>query len=306
MPAVSASAPGKVILFGEHAVVYGQPAIAAPVFGVAAKAIVSPDIAGPAGRISIDAPEVGLNATLDSLPADHPLAAAVHATLAALALMNPPAFKLRVTSTIPVAAGLGSGAAVSVAIVRAVSGFLGQPLADEQVSAIAFEVEKLHHGTPSGIDNTVITFAKPIETLNVGKPLTIVIADTGVASPTKIAVGDVRIAWQTDSARYEALFAQVGAISTQARAAIEAGDTAALGGLMDSNHALLQEIGVSSPELDRLVDAAKNAGAFGAKLSGGGRGGNMIALAAGNADALVAALKQAGAVRTFTTTFEAN
>lgn len=286
MPAVSASAPGKVILFGEHAVVYGQPAIAAPVSGVAAKAIVSADIAAPTGRISIDAADVGVNATLDSLPKDHPLAAAVYATLGALSTMNPPAFKLRVSSTIPVAAGLGSGAAVSVAIVRAVSAFLGQPLADEQVSAVAFEVEKLHHGTPSGIDNTVITFAKPIffikdkpiETLKVGKPLNFVIGDTGVASPTKIAVGDVRIAWQADPARYDALFAKIGAISNEARAAIETGETSLLGDLMTRNHALLQRIGVSSPELDRLVAAAEAAGALGAKLSGGGRGGNMIAL----------------------------
>jgi mevalonate kinase len=304
MPAVSASAPGKVILFGEHAVVYGQPAIAATVSGVAAKAIVSPDIAAPAGRISFDAADVGVSATIDSLPQDHPLAAAVYATLSALSTMNPPAFNLRVTSTIPVAAGLGSGAAVSVAIVRAVSAFLGQPLADEQVSAIAFEVEKLHHGTPSGIDNTVISFAKPIffikdkpiETLKVGRPLTFVIADTGVASPTKIAVSDVRSAWQADPALYDGLFAKVGAVSAEARTAIEAGEARKIGELMDQNHSLLQEIGVSSPELDRLVEAAIAAGALGAKLSGGGRGGNMIALVSQeNQTTVEQALLEAGA-----------
>lgn len=311
MPAVSASAPGKVILFGEHAVVYGQPAIAAPVSGVAAKAIISADIAAPTGRISVDAPNIGVSATIDSLVQDHPLAAAVFATLDALSTMHPPAFKLRVSSTIPVAAGLGSGAAVSVAIVRAVSAFLGQPLADEQVSAIAFEVEKLHHGTPSGIDNTVIAFAKPIffikdepiETLKVGTPLTLIIGDTGVASPTKLAVGNVRADWQADPARYDALFAKIGAISTKARASIEAGDADGLGGLMDQNHALLQEIRVSSPELDRLVAAAKAAGAVGAKLSGGGRGGNMIALVGKeNANAVKQALLYAGATAVIETT----
>lgn len=286
MPAVSASAPGKVILFGEHAVVYGQPALAAPVFDVQAKAIVNADISAPPGRILVDAPQIELNADLISLPADDPLAAAVRATLVELGIQQPPALKLRVTSTIPVAAGLGSGAAVSVAVIRALSAFLGHPLADERVSQLAFEVEKLHHGTPSGIDNTVVTFGKPVffvkgqplETFQVAAPLHLLIGDTGVASPTRIAVGDVRAGWQAEPARYEALFAKVGDLVRAARAAIESGDLAKLGSLMDENHELLQQLGVSSPELDALATAARQAGAKGAKLSGGGRGGNMVAL----------------------------
>jgi mevalonate kinase len=310
VPAISASAPGKVILIGEHAVVYGQPAIAVPVQQVAAKAIVSPAIQAASGSIHIAAPQVNVDANLAEMPDSDPLAAAVRATLSELAIEKPPAFTLRVSSTIPLAAGLGSGAAVSVAIIRAVSAFLGKTLADERVSALAFEVEKLHHGTPSGIDNTVITFAKPvffikgqpIQTFRVAQPFTLIIADTGVASPTRVAVGDVRAAWEKDKQHYEDVFAAIGSIATKARAAIESGNNAALGALMDQNHSYLQEIGVSSPELDNLVEAAQQAGAQGAKLSGGGRGGNMIALVdEKSADAVIDALQAMGAKGIITT-----
>ncbi len=304
MPAISASAPGKVILFGEHAVVYGQPAIAVPVQQVAAKAIITPAIQAAAGSVHIDAPQTNVDADLANLPATDPLAAALRATLDELKVSQPPAFKLRVTSTIPLAAGLGSGAAVSVAIIRAVSAFLGKPLPDERVSALAFEVEKFHHGTPSGIDNTVVTFAKPvyfikgepIQTFHVAKPFMLVIADTGVASPTRVSVGAVRAAWEKDKPHFEEIFAAIGAIAKEARSAIENGENVALGPLMDRNHGYLEEIGVSSSELDNLVVAARQVGAQGAKLSGGGRGGNMIALVSeSSADKVAAALQAAGA-----------
>ncbi len=314
MPAISASAPGKVILFGEHAVVYGQPAIAVPVQDVAAQAIVTPDIAAPSGRIHIQAPQVDLDVDLDSLPEADALAAAVRASLAAVGVSHSPAFKIRITSTIPVAGGLGSGAAVSVAILRAVSGFLGHPLENPRVSELAFEIEKLHHGTPSGIDNTVITFAQPvffikdqlIERLNVARQFTLLIADTGVPALTRETVGAVRNAWKADPRRYEGLFSQIGELATQARQTIEAGNNDALGPLMSQNHALLQQLDVSSPELDRLVSAAAAAGALGAKLSGGGWGGNMLALVDSTTGSTVrAALESAGAVNVLETTVRA-
>jgi mevalonate kinase len=304
-----ASAPGKIILFGEHAVVYGYPALAVPVTQVTATVEVL-DRAG--GTIQIDAPDVGLQAALDDLPASHPLAAAIRGTLAALGLPSVSrGASVRILSTIPVASGLGSGAAVSVAIIRALSVHLGQPLRDEDVNRIAYEVEKLHHGTPSGIDNTVITYARPvffvkgepIETLSVGAPFTLVIADTGVPAPTKESVADVRRLWEADKPRWQELFATAGAISRKARAFIRNGNINELGPLMDANHALLQEMTVSSPELDRLVFAARVAGAAGAKLSGGGRGGNMIALVdPARAQLIADALKAAGAKNTIVTT----
>ncbi|MBN1148999.1 MAG: hypothetical protein JXA78_17205, partial [Anaerolineales bacterium] len=142
MPAIYATAPGKVILFGEHAVVYGRPAIAAPLNQLKARAAVSADPRAAPGTLRIQAPDVNLDALLDELPADHPLARAVSCVLAELGIQRPPACKLRITSSIPLAAGLGSGAAVSVAIIRALSAFLGRPLPAERVSALAYEVEK--------------------------------------------------------------------------------------------------------------------------------------------------------------------
>jgi mevalonate kinase len=310
MPAYTATAPGKIILFGEHAVVYGRPAIAVPVAELNARAVVSADLRAARGQVHIQAPNISLDALLDKLPEKQPLAAAVRAVLIELGLDRPPACLVRVTSTIPVASGLGSGAAVTVALIRAYSAFLGQPLADERVSALAFEIEKLHHGTPSGVDNTVITYAMPVyferrnaetvlvEPFTVPQPFQVVIGDTGVRSPTAVSVGEVRKAWQAKREWYERLFDEIGFVSRAARKAIEAGRPAELGPLMDQNQELLHQAGVSSPELDRLVQAAKSAGALGAKLSGGGRGGNMIALVEESTAAPVEqALSEAGATR---------
>ncbi len=307
MPSYSAHAPGKIILFGEHAVVYGQPAIAVPVHQVRATASVTPEIKEDPGVVRIQAPNIGLESRLDELDLAHPLAAVIEGVTNSLGIAQIPSCTLRVSSTIPVASGLGSGAAVSVAVIRAMAGFLGQPMTNEQVSEIAFEVEKIHHGTPSGIDNTVVTYAKPvyfikgktIETFNIAKPFTIIIGDTGIASPTKETVGDVRLGWQANPKKFEALFAAVGSITRSAREAIEKGHPNRLGPLMTENHQLLQEMGVSSPTLDQLVQASLDAGALGAKLSGGGRGGNMIALTyPENADELSHAMLDAGAINT--------
>jgi mevalonate kinase len=304
VPAISSSAPGKVILFGEHAAVYGQPAIAVPVTEVSAKAIITPDPSASSGAIHITAPQINLVANLADLPTEDPLAAAIHATLSELKVDKLPAFKLRVTSTIPVASGLGSGAAVSVAIIRAVSAFLGRPLPDDRISELAFEVEKLHHGTPSGIDNMVITYNKavyyikgnPIEIMRIAKPFNLVIADTGISTPTKETVADVRLLWESDPEPYEQIFETIGKIANTAGASIESGNNDALGALMNENHALLQKLDVSSPDLDKLVLAAREAGALGAKLSGGGRGGNIIALAPDSlAEKIRTALLAAGA-----------
>jgi mevalonate kinase len=310
MPAISGSAPGKVILFGEHAVVYGRPAIAVPITNVYARAVVMANPKLPHGKVYVQAPDIGLDAFVDDLPKDDPIAKVVQLTKEALKLERIQACTLRVTSTIPIASGMGSGAAVTIAITRAISQFVGIPLSDEKISALAFEVEKIHHGTPSGIDNTVIAFntpvffikGQPIELLGLQAPLLLIIGDTGVPSPTKIAVGDVRKAWQASPKHLNMLFDRVGAITEQARDALISGDLTILGRLMDINHVLLQELDVSSPELDKLVASAKNAGALGAKLSGGGRGGNMIALVNKDvSDAVAEALREAGAVRTIIT-----
>jgi mevalonate kinase len=301
------SAPGKIILFGEHAVVYGRPALAVPVTQVHANVDIS-DSTSPG--IWIDASDVNLHAELYTLPSDHPIASVIH-NLFFLGRVSPfPNLEIRISSTIPVASGLGSGAAVTVALTRALASHLNYSMSDEDVNAFTYEIEKLHHGTPSGIDNTVVTYAQPvyfvkdqpIGIFHVGKPFTIVIADTGIAAPTRESVGDVRRLWMNDRSRWETIFDKIGEISFTARRAIEAGKPEVLGELMNENHTLLQKLTVSSPELDVLVESARDAGALGAKLSGGGRGGNMIALVEPeNAEAVSLSLMAAGAKNTIIT-----
>jgi mevalonate kinase len=297
---ISAAACGKIILFGEHAVVYGRPAIAVPVTQVRATATVGPGEHG----LTIHAADIDRSVEIKPRMSSDPLATIVNLTLEYLHRPLPD-LEITIHSTIPIASGLGSGAAVSTAIVRALAQWFGARLADAEVNALVYEVEKLYHGTPSGIDNSVIVYQKPvyfirgeaIQTFTVAQPFKVAIANTGVASPTKIAVGDVRAGWEHDRVRYEVRFDQIGAIVQQARAAIESGAVERLGPLMDQNQVLLRDLGVSSVELERLILAAKRAGARGAKLVGGGRGGNMIALVDdSNVEAVTAALKDAGAV----------
>ena len=328
MTRVTASAPGKIILFGEHAVVYGQPALAVPVTQVQATATITPREAKPEVRepgrredwIWIEARDINRRYRLSDASATDPLAAAIRLMFARQAAPRPGAtsepptlpdpFSLSLHSAIPIASGLGSGAAVCTATVRALSAYLNLPLSDAEVSALVYETEKLLHGTPSGIDNTVIAYGQPVyftrgqtpTPFKIARPFWLVIGDTGLPSPTRIAVGDVRRAYEKDPARYTALFQAVGEITRQAYPLIEAGQPDQLGPLMNRNQALLREIGVSCSALDHLVDGALGAGAQGAKLSGGGRGGNMIALVTPEtASKVAAALAAQGAVRTIVT-----
>lgn len=307
---VSATAPGKVILFGEHAVVYGRPAIAVPLSGLRARAIVQ---ATSQRGVRLVAPDLALERDLAEADEDDAIATVVRLMQAAAGLEQLPDMTITVTSEIPIAGGLGSGASITAAIIRALAGFLGLKSAasDQWVSDLTYEVEKIHHGTPSGIDNTVVSYEQPvyfvrrepqnlIETFTLLRPLHLLVGDTGLKSSTKAVVGDVRRQWQEDRARFEELFDGCGAICTEARPAIEAGDYETVGRLMSENHALLVDMTVSSPELDRLVTMAVQAGACGAKLSGAGRGGNMIALVTPESeDAVRAALLASGAQRVF-------
>jgi mevalonate kinase len=305
---MKSSAPGKIILFGEHAVVYGRPALAVPVTQVQVEVEVV-DSSRPG--IWINAPKIDLHSELTALPADHPIGLVITKLFSMLGAPLPAGgLEINIESTIPVAAGLGSGAAVSVALIRSLALYVERSLSDEQVNNLVFEIEKLYHGTPSGIDNTVVTYAKPVyfikgklgETFRVGKPFTIIIGDTGMPAPTKESVGDVRRLWLRDTSRFESIFNEIAQLSLIARRSIESGMPEMLGELLDHNHFLLQEMTVSSVELDRLVEAARKAGAIGAKLSGGGRGGNMIALVKKDESEKVAqALMSAGAKQTVIT-----
>ena len=305
----SGRAIAKVILLGEHAVVYGRPALAVPVSRLEAEASVRWGMQG--AGILITAQDLGLchwvgEPTPEALA---PLETALLGTLKHLGVGPDQDLEVEVRSRIPMGRGLGSGAAVATALVRAVGHHFGLDISASEVSALVFETEKVLHGTPSGIDNAVVALERPllfedgrVEILDVGCPFTLAIADTGVTAPTRETVGDVRLAWEADPERCEALFDRIGEIARSGRAAVEEGDMKALGSLMDEDQELLGELGVSSPELESLISVARAAGALGAKLSGGGRGGNIIALAPSEAERdIEKALQGAGAARVMMT-----
>lgn len=301
--------PGKVILFGEHAVVYGQPAIAIPLNQLYASAII--DYGAHSGTV-INMPDLGDSVKLDEADPKHPHAAAVRHFLERAPQTEPYFDGLRITlnSSIPIARGLGSGAALGAALLQGLAKHFKQDAlaTDVAVSEMTYEIEKIHHGTPSGIDNTVVSYEQPIFFVRdlfkddpqlyqrllsgdgyflfmpskspflVSSPFSILIADTGIAALTKEAVGDVRQSWIRSRLLFETYFMQIGEITSEARRILMLGEIGALGLLMATNQKILHSLGVSSPEIDHLVKVAERAGARGAKLSGGGRGGNIIAL----------------------------
>lgn len=310
MPAIASSAPGKLILFGEHAVVYDRPAIAIPFTGAHVKAAIFAMPIAPAGQVKIEAPAVHMDTTLDKLEPDDPISITIHGVMDNLGIDHLPAMQIRLTSTIPIAAGMGSSAATSIALARSLSSFLGHPLPEKDINAIAFKVEQRLHGTPSGVDNTVITFGKPVyfvrgqplEFLHLRQPFDLVVADSGIAAATSLMVAGVRERHKVNPNRYNSIFDQIARVVAVARNCMENGSPSDLGPLMIENHAYLKEIGVSTPELDTLVMAAVKAGALGAKLTGGGGGGNIIALAPEDKlDLIQNALLAAGARQTWRT-----
>jgi mevalonate kinase len=309
-----ATAPGKIILFGEHAVVYGRPAIAAPLSQVRARAVVSDGSAD--GSVRLIVPDLGQAIALHEADEENALAAAVRQLQRAAQIDRLPPLTITVSSQIPIASGLGSGAAITAAIIRAMAQHLGlaEFVENSAVSDLTYEVEKIYHGTPSGIDNTVVAFEQPvyfqrgqarnrIEPFAVTRPLRLIVADTGVSSSTRQVVADVRRQWQANRQQFDDLFDRCGAIAEQARHALQLGDLVRLGHLMTQNQALLQTMTVSSPELERLIATAVAAGAWGAKLSGAGRGGNMIAITPEwHEETVRQALLAAGARHVITTT----
>lgn len=185
--------------------------------------------------------------------------------------------------------GIGASAAQTVSLSRAVAQTIPLQMTEDEINAAGYEGEKGYHGTPSGIDNTAATFggllrfqrtdADPIfEKKNLKEPIRIVYASTGITSSTTTVVGDVRAKKEQDPAWFDGLLQKYLAIVPKAEQALDEGNIVELGKLMDENHALCQELTVSCKELDDLVDAARAAGAIGAKMSGTGRGGLMLAL----------------------------
>lgn len=308
MPAVSVSVPGKIILCGEHAVVYGYGAIALPVKQVHMRAMVSAEPLAPSGRVTLVAKDSGVEGVLEDLPADAPLRVALERLRDELGLGHFPAMQVRLSGDIPTSGGMGASAAVAVALVRAVTRFLGIAATEERVLGLAQALENAFHGNASGIDPSTIVLETPIfftrgegaRPLHVRAPFALVIADSGERRETRRAIGSIREQWDASEERVRSRFERIGQISAEVRSLLEEGGSLVrTGDLLNENHDLLRELGLSTGLLEQLVQAGLAAGALGAKLSGGGMGGCMFALTRPeDAPGVSAGLERAGAVRT--------
>ncbi len=290
---------GKVILFGEHAVVYGSNAIAAPI-PYAIKSKVEPSQNGT--RIVI--PRWGVEFDLFKKTKDtNSLIQSAELIITKLGLDKTP-LQILVFPGIPRAMGLGGSAALAVSIIRALSHFASKNLSDEQINEIAYESEKLVHGTPSGIDNTMATYGKLIrykkdaqpktQLIDLKNPLPIVIGLSGTEGLTLKMVRMVREGWLKNRNHYDTIFNQINQISLEAIEAFENYDLEKLGYLMNLNHGFLNALQVSTQELEEMIAIARRNGALGAKLTGGGGGGAMIALCPDHRNEVVQSLNNSG------------
>ena len=313
MPAIVTYAIAKSILFGEHAVVYGFPSIAIPLKNMRTRVVITPRILGNDDRILIKAPDLSIEKFLDQFDEENEYHKIVHLFQQNFKLKRIPPFELMITSEIPTAAGLGSSASSSVAMIKAVSQFLGLKLSRENISDYAFEIERFHHGNPSGVDNTVVTFEKPIyyqkdkniHFLEIKKPFHLVFADSGMRSKTVEVVEQVRLRKNKQPALYQRILEDIGEITKNAKKAIIENDFARLGDLMTANHELLQKIKVSNRLIDSLVSNALENGALGAKLCGAGNGGFVIALAENDkTEEIMSAFRKTGTKNIFSSIIE--
>ena len=298
-----ATAPAKIILVGEHAVVYGIPAIAVPVNSMRACA----RIRRTRGSLAITAADIGRKVVYGEQAADEAtrqLTLLLKHVVDRLDLSDPKG-EIIVTSSIPIASGLGSSAAVSTAVARAIAYLHDRQLSLDKLNDIVFETETIYHGTPSGIDNTVVVYQSPIyfiknrsiEKLKSRDEFHFLIADSGRPASTRDAVDHVRTLYHGDRHATVKIFEDICRIVDSAKSCLQNGHASCLGRLMVQNHRLLQQLQVSSARMDTLVEAALAAGALGAKMSGGGMGGNMIALVnSANHNDVKLALINAGAV----------
>lgn len=279
--ATAVDAPGKVILVGEHAVNHGQLAIAMPFAAVSAQASVT----FAPGPVTITAPGADERAIdhVTALVAD--VAAACQAPLRDMAIA--------ITATIPPGRGLGSSAAVAVAVVRAVSQFLDRGLDEATLAALIAASEDRAHGRASGLDAAAVLAAGPIAFRRgePPRPLPVaghwfwIVADTGVARQTADAVAAVAAGLASDSLATRARLGWLGELAKTVEQGLATGNPGAVGAALDEAQIVLDALGVGDAQLTRLITAAREAGALGAKLTGAGRGGAVLALAADAAGA---------------------
>jgi len=291
--AIEASAPGKVILFGEHSVVYRGPAV---VLAIDKRSRVVADRRRDK-KIFIDSENLGFSGYFLG-DAYHPVRgeewrgkglAAINVsarkTLESVGVKS--GLNLVIRSDIPSAVGLGSSAAICVATVAAVEALVEGGLSRDDICSLAYEGEKIVHGTPSGVDNNISTFGGIIkyekglgfERIKLDDSPPFIIGNTGRKRSTKKMVENVAALRERNTAIVDRIIDALGDVSGEGLSCLTSGDLRGMGELMNISHGLLTSLGVSSPQLDLLVYAARYEGALGAKLTGAGGGGCMIALA---------------------------
>jgi len=279
---------GKTIVFGEHFVVYGLPAIAS--------AITSSTVAeakkteGSNYTLIDNRPETPSYKEKKKEQQEDSIRR-IFEFLGIDPRENPA--EITLSGDLVAASGVGASAASSAAIARALNEEFQLGLNDEKINEAAYEGEKGYHGTPSGIDNTAAVYGGLIEfrkNLEGGKnsierikiePVEIVLGNTGITSNTSEVVLDVKKKKGENQREFDKIFRDYESIAEKAIAAFKENNAGAVGRLMNENHKLLQKIGVSCPELEELVGIARENSAIGAKLTGTGRGGLMIALTPG-------------------------
>jgi len=276
---------GKVILLGEHAVVHGCPAIAVGIErGVTAEAM-------PSERDLLRLSPWDL--ALEPDPAGREPLERAFATALAL-YRERPSLEVSAQVDLPAGAGLGCSAAIGVAVLDAIDETLGIKRSRTDLATAALAWEKVFHGNPSGIDNTMSAVGgvalyrrgDALQPLRSNKPLHLVIGHSGESSSTKEMVASVGRQLESDRERVTKAFEGIEVLVRNAKLAIEAGDHVALGQLLDLNHTILSSLMLCTTKLDDMCQTARQAGALGAKMTGAGGGGCMFALAAKHDEAV--------------------
>ncbi len=297
--AATGRAAGKMILFGEHAVVYGKHAVAFPILDAVTATCEASD-----QGVELAIPEWGVCVKFELHDDSLEGVAKILQLLLTRIVSGNAQLRLTVNSKLPPAMGLGSSAALATALARAIDTYYSLGLTAPQIDRHVFACEKISHGNPSGIDNTVAVFGQaisyslqadpqstPIE-LQQMPPLLIACSSRG--GETIKQVRNVRALFESTPEQVAAIFEQIDLLSRAAVDLLLAGDLETLGAYMNLNHGLLNAIGVSTPELERMVCLARHHGAIGAKITGAGGGGSIVALCPDNLDSVEAAMNAAG------------